>query len=301
MSNGGFLRLVAIFLLASSACAPAAETLYAASVRTHVNAAPDAPPGTLYAIDPQTGAATVVAPLRLSGSPIGVTGLAIHPKTGIFYGITGRYSDAAPHSLVKINPVTGEAALIGKLGAVGNDIGFGSDGTLYTWLGEDAELGTIDIETGKATGLGPSNIQGAGPGGLAIGPGDKGYIAATGATGTLDRLDLKTGQGTRGPPLSGAPFPNNITNLSFSPSGRLYAVNASGGAPADTMLVNIDPATGVVTKIGPLPKDIEALIFSSTRGDPDFVKDNRSLISISLAVVVIAGLFLMMRLMARER
>jgi hypothetical protein len=301
MSRGGLLRLIAVVFALSIGSATAAETFYAASVRSHVNAAPDAPPGTLYTIDPDTGAATSVAPLRLNGSPIGVTGLAIHPKTGIFYGITGRYSGVAPYSLVKINPVTGAATLMGPLGAAGSDIGFSSDGTLYTWLGDYGELARVDIETGKAIPLGPSNIPGAGPGGLAIRPEDTGFVAATGATGTLDRLDLKTGQATRGPTLSGAPYPNAVTNLSFSASGKLFAVNASGGAPADTMLVNIDPATGVVSKIGPLPKDIEALIFASSHADGDFVKENWGLVSVALAAIILGGIFGVMKFMARER
>jgi hypothetical protein len=298
----GALQRAGLLFFASVACCAGAQTFYAASVRTHANAGPDQPPGTLYMIDPTTAAATTVAPLRLGGvSPIGVTGLAIHPQTGVIYGITGQYSLAAPHSLVRIDPATGDARLIGAMGAVGSDIGFSRDGTLYAWLPEMSRLATLDLDTGLATPKGPSNIPGEIAGGLGVLNNDTAYVAATGATGTLDKLDLKTGRGTRGPPLTGAPYESAITNLSFSPSGKLFAVNANSGAPADTMLVSIDPDTGTVTKIGPLPPDIEALIFAATRPDRDFLKENWSPISLLLSVVSIAGLVALMRFMARER
>jgi DNA-binding beta-propeller fold protein YncE len=45
-------------------------------------------PGQLYRIDPTTGAATLVGPLRIGGAPIAVTGLAVDPTTNRLYGTT---------------------------------------------------------------------------------------------------------------------------------------------------------------------------------------------------------------------
>jgi hypothetical protein len=293
--------MFALMLVLTGARA-AAETFFAASVRTHANSGPNAAAGMLYTIDPDTAAATVVAPIRLGGSePIGITGLAVQPGSGVFFGITGRLSPAVPHSLVKIDPASGDATLVGELEAVGSDIGFSSNGTLYTWLPELRQLATLDLGTGKATPIGAPGAQPAdGAGALAIDANDTGYVAATGATGTLDRLDLRTGARTRGPKLTGAPYPSAIINLSFSPSGKLFAVNASSGAPADTVLVAIDPASGVVSTIGRLPSDVEALIFASVRVERPYVRDNWMWISTSLALTMLAGIIAMLVFSSRS-
>jgi hypothetical protein len=293
------------FLLWGATCVvqdARAETFFAASVRTHANMGPDATPGTLYTIDPATAAASVVAPIRLDGvEPIGIAGLAVHPATGAFYGITGRYSFAAPHSLVRVDPATGRATLIGPLHAVGSDIGFSPNGTLYTWLPELKQLGTIDLASGNTTPIGsPGTDEAAPSGALAITSNETGYVAATGATGTLDRLDLKTGARSRGPALKGAPYPSAITNLSFSPWGKLFAVNANSGAPADTMLVTIDPETGAVSVIGRLPTDIEALIFAAERPNPASSRGNWLWLSVSLAILALAASVAMLAISSRR-
>jgi hypothetical protein len=291
--------VLALFLAAAS-CAAVAETFFAASVRTHANAGANAAAGTLYTIDPVTAAAAVVAPIRLNGvDPIGVTGLAVHPRTGVFYGITGRLSPAAPHALVTIDPETGNATLVGPLGAVGSDIGFSSEGTLYAWLGEINQLATIDLASGRATPIGPSGKAAENNGAFAIAADDTGYVAATGAAGTLDTIDLKSGARKLGPSLAGAPFPDAITNLSFAPSGKLFAVNANSGAPAEAVLVTIDPVSGVVTAIGALPTDIEGLIFAA-RPSTRSLSRNWGAISSALAAAMLLAIFAAMRLMGRR-
>lgn len=286
------------FIVVALAPRAGAETVYAASVRTAATA-PNAA-GTLYTIDPATAAAKVVAPIRLDGvHPIGAIGLAVQPRTGVFYAITGQYSWAAPRSLVTIDPESGHAKLVGPLGVFGTDIGFDPEGTLYVWMAELNQVGTVDLTTGKATMRGaPSTHPADRSGGLAIVSSELGYVAATGATGTLDTLDLRTGTRTPGPTLTGAPFPHAITNLAFAPSGRLYAVNSSSGAPAETMLVTIDLASGAILPIGPLPADIEGLIFAE-RERPFFATLHRGLLSSALAALVIAAVLAAMGLMAK--
>jgi len=90
------------------------------------------------------------------------------------------------------------------------------------------------------------------------------YVISKGASGTLDNVDLATGALQVGPQLTGAPFSTQINSMSFSPSGLLLAVNSNGGNPANTRLVTINTATGVVATIGPLPDDTDALAFSGT-------------------------------------
>lgn len=246
--------------------AAAAETPYAASVRSPINEGSSNVAGNLYVVDPATAAYRLIGPIRVAGTtPVGVTGLAIHPGTGILYGITALVSPNHPRSLVTINPANGEAAAIGNLGAAGSDIGFDAAGTLFVWLRETQQLGTVDLATGAATPRGAAGFPGT-TGGLGVDPRGRTYVAATGATGTLDTVATATGSVTRGPALTGAPHPSGINSLSISPEGEVFAVNTNMGVPASTILVRIDPATGEVTKVGALPNDTDALAFSASGG-----------------------------------
>jgi hypothetical protein len=88
------------------------------------------------------------------------------------------------------------------------------------------------------------------------------YVAANTAAGTLDIVDTRTGAGTLGPALSGAPYLSEINSLTFSPEGELFAVNSNLAAPAKTALVVINTGTGVVSIVGDLPDDADGLTFS---------------------------------------
>lgn len=259
-----YVRIAALlaFLGTSTGPALAAETLYATSLRSHGNTGSFIA-GSLYTIDAATGVATVIGPIRVGETAIGIIAVATHPKTGVFYGITAGLSPVISRSLVTIDLATGNATVVAKLGAAGSDIGFAADGTLYMWLPDTNQVARIDLATGATSPLGPSGISGIFGGGLTINlAGDAALVAATGATGTLDSVDLNTGIATKGPVLSGAPYSTSIDNLTTSPTGVLYGVNSNGGAPSNAALVKIDPATGVVTKVGALPDDTRGLIFA---------------------------------------
>ncbi len=280
------LRLAAslAILATTSTVALAGEALYATSIRS-ANTGSEIS-GSLYAVDPATGAATVIGPIRVGNTPIGVVAVASHPKTGAFYGITAGLSPVIPRSLVTIDLATGAATLVARLAAAGSDLAFGHDGTLYMWMPETNRVAKVDLDTGDTTPLGPSGIQGVAGGGIAVDPaGDMALIAATGATGTLDIVDLKTGMGVRGPSLTRAPYADSIDNLTFSPSGVLYAINSNAGAPSNTALVTINTATGVVYKVGALPDDVHGLIFVET--DTRFTLSNRAWALIALSVVAL--------------
>lgn len=259
-------RLAVLIFAFGCSAAAAAETLYAASVRIPINEGSSNVAGNLYLVDPATAAYKLIAPIRVAGTmPIGVTGLAIHPRTGVLYGITALVSPNYPRSLVTIDPASGEAVAIGNLGAAGSDIGFNAAGTLFVWLRETQQLGTVDLRTGIATPRGAVGSPGT-TGGLGVDPRGQVYVAATGATGTLDRVDIATGSITRGPALTGAPHPSGINSAAVSAAGDVFAVNTNTGVPASTILVRFDPATGVVTKVGALPNDTDALAFALAGG-----------------------------------
>jgi hypothetical protein len=219
---------------------------------------------------------------------VGIVAVANHPVTGVFYGITGGPATVIPRSLVTIDLTTGSAELVGSLGAPGSDIGFAPDGTLYMWLPEISRVARVDLETGATTPLGPSGIKGVEGGGLAVdSTGETALVAATGATGTLDSIDLKTGVARRGPSLTRAPHGDSIENLTFSPSGTLYAVNSNAGTPASTALVTIDTETGVVYKVGTLPDDVHGLIFRKTDAGWQLSARDWSLVGLGIAALLL--------------
>jgi hypothetical protein len=253
-------------LLAASLLSPAsamAQKLFAASVRNISEGGTDNFGGSLYSVALATGSATFIAPIRLNGSvPIGITGIAVHPATGVFYGITSPLSRNNPRSLVTLDPVSGDARMVGPLKLGGSDIAFNRAGILFTWLPESSQLGVVNLDTGNVTPIGNPGAAGP-PAGLAIDSQGKAYITPKGATGTLDMVDIATGTTTTGPALSGAPFDSTINSMTFTPGGLLLAVNSNAGSPAATRLVTINTGTGVVANIGNLPDDTDGLAFAT--------------------------------------
>ncbi|HEX3096076.1 MAG TPA: hypothetical protein VHQ02_00080 [Usitatibacter sp.] len=287
-------RAIAFGLFAAAlSTAAAAQTLYAVSVRTYSDPGYSGVEGNIYVVDPATAALTLLTSLHVGDTPIGLDGLAIHPGTGEFYGITAPTSKAIPQSLVRVDPSSGNVQLVGKLGFAGSDIAFDADGTLYIWLADKGQLGTVNLETGEATPRGKPLRQGASKGGLALIGGGRALIAATGGGGTLDLVDLVTGGISTGPQLTGAPFPDLINGLAYSPAGVLYAVNTNFGGTSRADLITIDPGNGKVNTIGPLPNDTDALAFGPTRprggASTNFFRDWR-FPALALLLVVVAAL-----------
>lgn len=258
-------RVLAALLIAVAAAPGAAfaQKLYAASVRNLIEGGAEGIGGSLYVVTPATGVSTFVAPIQLEGGvPLGVTGLAAHPLTGVFYGITSPLSRTNPLSLVTISPITGNAKMVGTLGVMGSDIAFSRSGTLFVWLPETSQIGVVNLDTGAATPIGRARSAGS-PAGLAIDDETRVFITSKGASGTLDTIDITTGAVTAGPVMKGAPFDALINSMSFTPEGRLIAVNSNSGSPALARLVSIDTTTGIVTTLGNMPDDTDGLTFAS--------------------------------------
>jgi hypothetical protein len=255
-------RILAPALAALLLCMPAAaQTLYASSLRTYSDPGYKGVEGNIYVVDLHNTSLRLLSSLHVGDTPIGIDGLAIHPRTGAFYGITAPTARVIPQSLVSVDPRTGDVVLIGKLGHAGSDIVFDADGTLYIWLSDTRQVGTVDLDTGRATPRGSPLAQAAAKGGLTLVGKGRALIAATGGTGTLDTVDLTTGVVTKGPPLVGAPFPDLVNSLAYSTDGVLYGINTNFGGTARADLVIINPQTGKVSSIGPLPDDTDALAF----------------------------------------
>jgi len=299
------LRALSLLIFAFAFAAPLAsaqQKLYAASVRSAPSARGDIPiAGNLYTINLATGTATLVGAIRLPGGrPIGVTGMAAHPKTGVLYGITSEQSPNNPRSLVTIDAASGIATLVGELGVVGSDIAYDTKGTLYMWLPTTSQLGIVDPSSGSVTPLGKPAGPGS-PAGIAVDPQGMVFVTAKGAGGTLDNIDLASGALQIGPVLTGAPFSTQINSMSFSPSGLLLAVNSNGGSPAETRLVTINTATGAVATIGALPDDTDALAFTgglSANLAPTFSALNpgvRVVVAVISVVLVVLAVMVLLR------
>ena len=267
-------RLAFVAFAALFAASAPAQVLYAVSVRTYADPGYHGVEGNLYVVDPDTAATTLIAPLMVQGkTPIGLRGLAIHPRTGAFYGITSPNASSIPRSLVTIDPISGSVALVGDLGYGASDIEFGADGTLYAWVPETRQVGIVNLDTGAVTLRGQPLDRGAMKGSFTFSSTGDAIVASTGGNGTLDKVDLVTGQVTPGPPLTGAPFPDFVGGLTFSPKGVLYAINSSLGRGVQANLITIDVKTGKVTNIGALPNDTESLTFGPAFERKDMLQD----------------------------
>jgi DNA-binding beta-propeller fold protein YncE len=253
------IAAIAVVSLCSSAWA---QTLYAVSVRTYSDPSYKGIEGNLYRVDPATAVTTLVAPLRLDGrDSIGLDGLAIHPKSGEFFGTTAPTIGPIPHSLVRLDPEKGTVSLIGNLGVSGSDISFDAEGTLFMWLPATSQIARVDLKTGAVRAVGTPRPATAANGGLEVTSSGVALVAASGGKGTLDSIDLTTGAVVASVPLKGARYPELIAGLAKSPDGTLLGVNTNGGTPAFADLVEIDRRTGQVTTIGPLPNDTDAIAF----------------------------------------
>lgn len=216
----------------------------------------------LYTVDTTTGHTTSIGPIGFA-----VTGLAVNPLTGKLYGSTSMDSPNNPGSIITIDKATGAGTLVGPIGMDNEiaDLTFDASGTLYGWSEIFVDdLVTINTTTGAATVVGNSGLFTFGSGiadvnGILFYSGD-------GVTGDLRTVDKSTGLTTVVSTLHGAP-PNTdgIAAMAADPdTGTLFGVALNDSDlvhPA--YLVTIDTATGVVTTIGSLPVDFDAIAFDN--------------------------------------
>jgi DNA-binding beta-propeller fold protein YncE len=274
--------------------AVASETLYAATAVRHV-AATDVL-GRLFTIDPKNASAKAVGTIRIKGlRSVGIAGMAVHPKSRVIYAVTAGLAADLPPSLVTISPQTAEAALIGHLGARVSDINFNSEGTLFAWILDGNQLGSVNLATGAVSSIGKPGAADSG-GGLAIDAKGRLFVVANVKGGSLDTVDAETGARLAGPILTGTAPWNAVRSLTFSPDGELFAVNANTSAPAHTALVTIDTVTGSLKVVGELPLDTSALAFSPDASASGATSDSNlpriAMIVVAIAAVIAAGVVL---------
>jgi hypothetical protein len=147
-------------------------TVIAPSGFGSLNALAASPAGTFYsvsgsrlvAIDPWTGAGSLMTTLAFSSGGTDVRALAFSPAGAMFAINDGGNISGVPQPdlLYQIDPLTGQTALVGTTGLRGlQGLDFSPTGTLFWWDiggGPDSGLGLVRIDplTGLVTDVNPS-------------------------------------------------------------------------------------------------------------------------------------------------
>jgi len=229
-------------------------------------------------VDPATGATISLQYIGLPPGTYGAytTGLAAHPATGEFFALVMRpQSPTGPicqHLLVKIDPATAAATIIGNTGACFASLAFHSNGTLYGVTDSEGSvppsLFTLDTTSATTTFLisfgtvGASSAAVVGGPGLAFNPND-GLLYRSGRVDGSDQILQAIDPGTLAVtdiPLSGSPT-DEIIALTHSFENTLL------GADASNRLFSIT-TEGVRTLIGPVDHLPRGLAFATTLAPP---------------------------------
>jgi hypothetical protein len=207
-----------------------------------------------------TSAGTSVGPIGRA-----VTGLAFAPD-GTLYATTARRDGAL--DLLTIDPLTGASTLVGPtIDGAGptscTDLTF-LDARLLGWGLPGALTGQRAVEVDPATGF----VTSLG-GGLLPGGGNALAADASGLLWVIATLDpvrqiysVDPADGTVTPTAAVSPDGGVINSMSWL-EGVLYVVDSSNavgqvpGAPND--LATLDPVSGILTTIGPLPVGVDAI------------------------------------------
>jgi uncharacterized repeat protein (TIGR01451 family) len=215
----------------------------------------------LYTFDPGTGAVvTGPTPITVGGNQVRhVTGIAIHPSTGVMYGLMNynpvtfdcfgsNYGDA---TLVTINKATGVATVVGSVGAVntqGADLTFDPSGNLYAVSGcadfecdDWVDVYKVNTTTGVGTKVGELGDEFDGRNGLAADSLGRMYQKNRDA---LYRVNQFTGHRQSRVALSNS---NTQNILSFGPGDTLYTGTRTG---TGFTLQTINKSTGAITNVG---------------------------------------------------
>lgn len=225
--------------------------------------------GSLYRINPLTGAASVVGTIEDSvGEGYAVGGMAFDAE-GTLYAITtvGWAQSEIETELLTINPATGEATLVAGTGqrSFAGDITF-IDGTLYSFFASGncvIQLGAINTTTGAVVCAGSAGAGGIVGGGLAYdATGEKLYASLDGVDGDLSTLDPSDSSVDATLSLDGVggmyTGGQAIGALTYY-NGTLYGIRKGRGDDV-VQLVTIDTTTGEVEIVGMLPPGVDALV-----------------------------------------
>jgi hypothetical protein len=251
------LSLLLCIGIAAPAQAQTQSTIFGAAF------AGPAAPASLFAISPSNGSASLIGSIGFNQ----VGGIDFGPD-GRLYGVA---VVAGAATLITINTTTGAGTVVGSLGiggAAAQDIAFRpSDGTLFAYI--QGNIFTINRDTGVATLVGST---GGFPDGNAIAFSSGTLLLGNtqgGTNGSLQSVNQTTGAVTPivnftfGPGFT--PANNSRTAaMKFDPTtGALLAAVVEGNGAAVRFLGVVDPATGIVTDIGPTVAGLDAIAIRS--------------------------------------
>jgi hypothetical protein len=244
-------------------------------------------PNTLYALDPETGAATAVGSTGSNGTSIVRISAMALSDDGVMYAVGWRPDapdgETETHVLVTLDLENGAATVVGPTGLEGfvgvfprrmvmSDLTFSECGELFAYTFPGGGLATIDLGTGAATQRIAPGFPGTGfhnGGGLDFASdgvlyhgGDSGEMPGQGSA-ALQALDPETSEVLFEIPLlfpvgfGSDPRPNT---MDFEPgTGVLHSLFKANFMEQATYFGILDPVTGVATVIGPTANGMAAL------------------------------------------
>lgn len=191
----------------------------------------------LVAIDPGTGAASVVGSFNVSGA------FAMASRAdGVLFTVTDSGFSPNPDArLATVNPRTGGATVFGQpfgvyLRMMG--LAFSNQGVLYGSSPITQALYRMDLRTGLPEMVGRFGINGV----MDLAFDAAGTMYANTQT-AIYRVDQSTGTATLVTPVTGA---QALMGIAFDANGRLYATTFA----AESELHRIDMSTGSATLVG---------------------------------------------------
>lgn len=191
----------------------------------------------LVAIDPGTGAASVVGSLNVSGA------FAMAARAdGVFFTVTDSGFTSNPNArLATVDPRTGAATVFGQpfgvyLRMMG--LAFSNEGVLYGSSPITQSLYRIDLRTGLPERVGPFGVNGV----MDLAFDAAGTMFANTQT-AIYRVDQGTGAAALVTRVTGA---QRLMGIAFDANGSLYATTFA----AESELYRIDMSTGSATLVG---------------------------------------------------
>ncbi|HSC33673.1 MAG TPA: hypothetical protein VLG45_00220 [Thermodesulfobacteriota bacterium] len=220
----------------------------------------------LYLINPETGAATLIGPTGF----FFCAGLDFHPRTNVLYA--GCQREPVGDVLITIDITTGQGTEIGEMNASGilRDLSFRGDGTLYGYFRAKVSnfLARIDIHTGEVTFIGNSGLSGEGNG-IGFDQINELFLAQTDMILSLYLLNQSSGLASLVTDLTLPPLDEGFTiinSLDLNPETNVMFGSLDIELFAyEHYLVTINTTTGDVTNIGETVEGLEAIAFLNPR------------------------------------
>jgi hypothetical protein len=248
----------------------------------------------LYLIDPETGAATLIGP---TGFYL-CRGLDFQPITNVLYAVCS--NDLSFEVLITIDVESGQGTEIGPIIANGflQDLSFRSDGTLYGYFRAKGSnfLSTININTAETNFIGNSGLFGEGNG-IGFDQFNELFLAQTDVIPSLYLLNQSSGLASLVTDLTLPPLDEGFTiinSLDLNPeTGVMFGSLDIQLLEYEHYLVTIDTSTGVVTNVGETVEGLEAIAFLNPRVSNIPTMSEYGMIV--LAIVLMAGAIFVLR------